>query len=473
MVFFKKGKFYELYEKDATIGHQQFDLKLTDRVNMRMVGVPEMSFDHWAAQFIAKGYKVAKVEQLENSIGKAIKDKQSTKKKDDIIKRELKSILTTGTLVDSGLLNSEMSTYCLSVKEENQYFGIAFVDTATAEFHLSHFQDDKECSLLETIIMQLKPKELVLEKSNLSRNALRILKNSTPSNAHFNYLLPLKEFWDSQATLDELKFANYFKNQDGQSDIEYWPNPLKNILNNAAAMSAFGGLVSYLRGLKIDKELISTNNFSEYDPTKKADSLVLDGQTLLNLEIFENTFDGTEKGTLFSLINHCETPFGKRQFKRWVCHPLKSAAGIIDRQDAIEDLSEIRGVVGNLQAVLKKLPDVERLISRIHAGACKVKEFVRVLRSLEKILILSNEFEPHVKNFKSKSLIKLVQGFSQDLLPVLDYFNSAFDNNESLETDIIKPYKGFDAEYDSADDIVKEIEKQFGLHLKECEKKIQ
>lgn len=55
-MFFKKGKFYELYEKDADIGHQEFDLKLTDRVNMRMVGVPEMSFDMWAAQFVARGY---------------------------------------------------------------------------------------------------------------------------------------------------------------------------------------------------------------------------------------------------------------------------------------------------------------------------------------------------------------------------------------------------------------------------------
>jgi DNA mismatch repair protein MSH6 len=35
ILFFQKGKFFELYENDATIGHQQFDLKLTDRVNMR------------------------------------------------------------------------------------------------------------------------------------------------------------------------------------------------------------------------------------------------------------------------------------------------------------------------------------------------------------------------------------------------------------------------------------------------------
>lgn len=35
ILFFQKGKFFELYENDATIGHQQFDLKMTDRTNMR------------------------------------------------------------------------------------------------------------------------------------------------------------------------------------------------------------------------------------------------------------------------------------------------------------------------------------------------------------------------------------------------------------------------------------------------------
>ncbi|KAJ3341413.1 DNA mismatch repair protein msh6, partial [Kappamyces sp. JEL0680] len=98
VVFFKKGKFFELYENDADIGHQQFDLKLTDRVNMRMVGVPESSFHHWASQFIARGYKVAKVEQMENAVGKQIRDKQSAKREEKIIRRELTSVLTTGTL---------------------------------------------------------------------------------------------------------------------------------------------------------------------------------------------------------------------------------------------------------------------------------------------------------------------------------------------------------------------------------------
>lgn len=104
IVFFKKGKFYELYENDATIGHQLFDLKLTDRVNMRMVGVPEASLDLWANQFVAKGYKIARVDQMESKLSKDMRERDGGGGKEvkKIINRELASVLTSGTLVDGG-----------------------------------------------------------------------------------------------------------------------------------------------------------------------------------------------------------------------------------------------------------------------------------------------------------------------------------------------------------------------------------
>ncbi|KAI7104074.1 DNA mismatch repair protein Msh6, partial [Hortaea werneckii] len=138
IVFFKKGKFYELYENDATVGHQLFDLKLTDRVNMRMVGVPEASLDHWANQFVAKGYKIARVDQMESALGKDMRERSDAdkKKEEKIIRRELSSVLTSGTLVDGGMLQDDMATYCAAIKETEKdgrpCFGIAFVDTATA-----------------------------------------------------------------------------------------------------------------------------------------------------------------------------------------------------------------------------------------------------------------------------------------------------------------------------------------------------
>ena len=94
---------------------------MTDRVNMSMVGMPEYAFDMWAAQFIGKGYKVARVDQVESALGKEMREKEAGGKKskekgEGIIKRELGCILTAGTLVDEGLLQDEMSVYCVSIK---------------------------------------------------------------------------------------------------------------------------------------------------------------------------------------------------------------------------------------------------------------------------------------------------------------------------------------------------------------------
>ena len=123
IVFFKKGKFYELYENDATIGHQLFDLKLTDRVNMRMVGVPEASLDQWANQFVAKGFKIARVDQMESALAKEMRErdekpsfKKGKDKEDKVIRRELAAVLTSGTLVDGGMLQDDMSTFCMAIK---------------------------------------------------------------------------------------------------------------------------------------------------------------------------------------------------------------------------------------------------------------------------------------------------------------------------------------------------------------------
>lgn len=117
VLYFQKGKFFELYENDARIGHQEFDLKLTERVKMCMVGVPEQSFNFWAVcvllsserapltrrrKFLMRGYKVGKVMQDETALGaemRLAKDKEAgggkkktTAKEDKIVRRVLNQV---------------------------------------------------------------------------------------------------------------------------------------------------------------------------------------------------------------------------------------------------------------------------------------------------------------------------------------------------------------------------------------------
>ncbi|KAI8584582.1 hypothetical protein K450DRAFT_216999 [Umbelopsis ramanniana AG] len=474
IVFFKKGKFYELYEKDADIGHQEFDLKLTDRVNMRMVGVPEMSFDMWAAQFVARGHKVAKVDQMETAIGKTMRERETKSKADKIIKRGLSYVLTAGTLVDSGLLTSDMSIYCMSIKElcstENAApsFGICFVDTSTAHFNLAVFEDDVNRTKLETLLMQVQPREVITERGQLSQKTTRLLKN-TLSNPIWNQLMPEREFWDERVTEDEIRIAKYYE-RDGKDE---WPQVLVEAKEHPILMSALGGLIWYLRSLKLDKELLSLKNITHYDPIKNTTSLVLDGQTLANLEILQNSYDGSDEGTVIKLLNQCVTPFGKRLFKRWLCHPLRSTGDIVERQDAVEELMAYVDVQEMIATNFRALPDLERLISRIHAGNCKVKEFLVVLEAFKSLQKSIDSLESYASDFNSNRLKNLISQFPK-LNDQITYFGEAFQTGEVMvdyqRITTIIPQPGIEEDWDEVQATLSDYERQFQEHIQDMRK---
>ncbi|KAF3147528.1 DNA mismatch repair protein msh6 [Orbilia oligospora] len=457
VVFFKKGKFYELYENDATIGHQEFDLKLTDRVNMRMVGVPESSLDMWASQFIAKGYKIARVDQKETALGKEMRENDSKKKDaDKIIRRELECVLTGGTLVDETMLQNEMATYCVAIKESVQdgipSYGICFVDTATGCFSLAGFEDDVDATKFETLVAQIRPKELVLEKGCLSTKALRILKTNTGPKTIWTNLKAEREFWDDEHTIRELDASSYFEKDGAVS----WPEALEKSRDKPLVLSAFGGLLWYLRQLKIDADLVSLANFQWYDPIRKSTSLVMDGQTLQNLEIFSNSFDGGAAGTLFNLLNQCITPFGKRTFRQWLCHPLSDAQKINARLDAVEAIMADSALLDAFTTQLNRLPDLERMISRIHAGSCKPADFLRVIEGFEQINVTMSEIKAYGGG--GDGVIGELIESMPDLDGLLEPWNTAFNRKEAKDGKLI-PEHGVEQDFDDSQDNIDQIEK--------------
>ncbi|OUM61435.1 hypothetical protein PIROE2DRAFT_28032, partial [Piromyces sp. E2] len=504
VVFFKKGKFYELYEKDADIGHQEFDLKMTDRVNMRMVGVPEASFEQWASQFVAKGYKVAKVDQMETALKKSMNARNSKAKEEKVIKRELSQVLTAGTLVDSGFLTNDMSAYCISIKEELQpingvsesymvtedrsppKFGVCIVDTTTATFKFSSFVDDIDRTRFETLLIQYKPKEIVIERGGLSQRTVQMLKRIIGNKDQWNVLIPEKEFWGPEKTELELKIQDYFKdskikeNDQNRNIPDNWPSVLKQAANEPVLLSAIGGLLWYLQSLKIDRELFSLKNFSFYDPVNDASSLILDGQTLMNLEVFQNNGDGSTEGTLFELLEHCTTPFGKRQFRNWICHPLRDIDAIEDRLNASDDMLNIyveennSSLVDYIDTILRKLPDLERIISRIHAGSCKVKEFIQSLKAFTIIMeLFINVLNSQVDHLTSKRLKEIAQfGFFDVLKEELVWFQNAFDWEKAIKDNNITPVDGYDETYDETKQAIKDIEMELQDYLRKIQKKL-
>ena len=57
------------------------------------------------------------------------------------------------------------------------------------------------------------------------------------------------------------------------------------MVRHRGAVEALGSMIWYLRTLNIDREILTMKNFYVYDPMKKGQGLVLDGQTLAHIEV--------------------------------------------------------------------------------------------------------------------------------------------------------------------------------------------
>ncbi|EHN03191.1 Msh6p [Saccharomyces cerevisiae x Saccharomyces kudriavzevii VIN7] len=468
IVFFKKGKFFELYEKDALLANALFDLKIAGggRANMQLAGIPEMSFEYWAAQFIQMGYKVAKVDQRESMLAKEMREGSK-----GIVKRELQCILTSGTLTDGDMLHSDLATFCLAIREEpgNYYnqaqldsstmakklntkiFGAAFIDTATGEIQMLEFEDDSECTKLDTLMSQVKPMEVVMERNNLSTLANKIVKFNSAPNAIFNEVKAGEEFYDSDKTYSEIISSAYFPTE------EDWPDVLKNYhdMGKNVGFSAFGGLLYYLKWLKLDENLISMKNIKEYNFVKSQHSMVLDGITLQNLEIFSNSFDGSDKGTLFKLFNRAITPMGKRMMKKWLMHPLLHKNDIENRLDSIDSLLQDITLREDLESTFSKLPDLERMLARIHSRTIKVRDFEKVITALETIVQLQSSLQNN--NLKG-DVSQYISSFPEELVEGVENWTNAFERQRAINENVIVPQRGFDVEFDKSLDKIQELE---------------
>ncbi|KAG8825170.1 DNA mismatch repair protein msh6 [Serendipita sp. 401] len=468
ILFFQKGKFYELYEDDARVGHQLFDLKLTSRVKMSMVGVPEQSFDFWTSKFLAKGYKVGKVEQVETSIGAEMRVAAAQGKGKELVKRVLNKVFTNGTLTDGEYLNDDEAGHCISIREEGENkFGLAILDSSTSEFKLSSFEDDACRTRLETLLRQLRPKELILSKGNLSVSTNRLLKIVLPGTCTTTSLRSV-EGYDYHTTLEELK--KLYPSGDDDESLTNIPETIQSMIGDETTIIALGAMIWYLRTLNIDHALLSAKNFDIYDPMRKGQGLVIDGQTLAHIEVLMNS-DGSEEGTLLKLIGKCVTPAGKRLFRLWLCMPLRDAQKINERLDAVEDLMRHETFEQDFLMLVKGMPDLERIVSRIHAGTCKEKDFLKVLDAFNKLNKGLSDLAEKASVFETPSVSGLLRSV-EDLKPYLRSIKATFVQPASGDAAELVPQKGMDEEYDAVDSEISEIETDLNMKLQKHAKKL-
>ncbi|KAF7683810.1 DNA mismatch repair protein msh6 [Astathelohania contejeani] len=347
VVCFKKGKFYELYENDADIGAKLFDMKLTDRVNMKMAGFPESNFDYWAGRFLEKGFKIARVDQAENMIGKTIREREENSKKSDIIQRELKEVITQGTIYNQEHLKTPIPIYLCVIRQTESCFeneckatnhvSILLFDASINKVYYATFCEDSEYSNLRTIFAKYQIKEIITD--------LKI-----KLDFYVNLVKPIKG-------------GSYIK--------------LKGLFHNESEYQCFLYLKNYLEYLKRGNSLdnIDIEELNDIE----GNYMILDGITLRNMEILYN-ISGGEENSLFSSINYCISAFGQRMLRKWLINPLRDKEKIEKRQRLSEKIGKLD--LHKIRTMMKSIGDVERILGRLFNGNPTAKDIFSLISNL-------------------------------------------------------------------------------------------
>ncbi|KAF8006661.1 hypothetical protein BT93_K0846 [Corymbia citriodora subsp. variegata] len=524
VLFFKMGKFYELFEMDAHVGAKELDLQYM-KGEQPHCGFPEKNFSMNVEKLARKGYRVLVVEQTETPEQLELRRKEKGSK-DKVVKREICAVITKGTLTDGEMLSANPeASYLMAVTESCQTFadqkaertlGVCLVDAATSRITLGQFRDDSECSALCCLLSELRPVEIVKPTKGLSAETERVLLTHT-RNPLVNELVPVLEFWDAEKTVHELRTiyrsingrsssassdetdtetaASHFKD-DGLDNL---PEFLSELVNSSEkhnlALSALGGAIYYLKQAFLDETLLKFANFESLSCSGFSDvaqkHMILDAAALENLEVFENGRNGGSSGTLYAQLDHCVTAFGKRLLKTWLARPLYRPEAIKERQDAIADLKgENQSFILDFRKVLMRLPDMERLLARVFSSseACgrnankvilyedaakkQLQEFISALRGCELLVEAFSSLGVVLENIESRHLVHLLtpgKGLPE-VSSILRHFKDAFDWVEASNSGRIIPREGVDMEYDSACNKMKEIESNLMKHLKEQRK---
>jgi len=525
ILFFKMGKFYELFHMDADVGVSELNLVYM-KGDVAHAGFPEVAYGRYAATLVERGYKVARIEQTEtpadmenrirNMTGKATKF-------DKVVAREICQLTTRGTRVNNFLDSDNFEgdpKYLLAIYEtstEERTFGVAFVDTTIGIFHLGQFVDDKNLSRLRTLTSHYPPTEILLERGGLSTSTLRFLNCSLPG-VRKEVLRKATEFWETEKTLGLLAEKDYFEVKGEEFS---WPDEFQELVDAPEqrvvrakpeaefAVKALGALIWYLSVGFLDQELLSLRKFQVYRPVDSLNSteetavaeqtacgptgkyMVLDGMTIRNLDLVPGP-SGESEGTLLARIDSCLTPMGKRTLRHWVVTPLCQAAAIRQRQIAVSDLMSLANA-SDIRLKLKKVPDLERLLSKIHTvgdqkrgeshpdsravmfeintySKRKILDLLMCLEGLKTVMeimqtLQGNEFES--KMLKNITLFEGQGGEFPDLTNILDYFDNAFDHTSARKEGKIMLSEGVDQELDAANEQLAELAKEMNDYLRE------
>ncbi|MGI8538165.1 MAG: DNA mismatch repair protein MutS [Rubrobacteraceae bacterium] len=398
ILFYQVGTFFETFEEDAKKISQALSIRLTSREaagegRVPLAGVPAHSIQEHLATLLRKGHSVAVAEQRPHPT----KPKQFT--------REVTQILTPGTVIEDNVLSSGHANYLAAFVVRDGRAGLAFVEASTGEFTGTEVDEAELSSELE----RWSPRELVVPERTSVENLPKVEAKISPAPR-----------WTFEPSAGEQSLKRHFE-VSGLKGFGLDGSP--------ALVGAAGALINYLSSLRGGVAPDQIVTFRRYEPGQ---SMLLDATTRRNLGLDE----------LISTMDRTKTPMGERTLRRWLERPLLEANRIEQRLDAVESLSSDYMLREESREHLGRIPDIERIATRIVRLSASPNDLLSLRGALEAIGPLKESLAPAVEN---SSLLERVVSAMEEPPGVRELISAAI-SEESGE--VIRA--GYSAELDEA-----------------------
>ena len=387
ILFYRLGDFYEMFFDDAITASKELELTLTGKScglkeRAPMCGVPFHAVDTYLPRLVAKGYKVAICEQVEDP-----------KLAKGLVKREVVRIVTPGTNITPGAIEETKNNYLMSIACFENNTGISICDVTTGDYFLTEVSDSHQ--ILDEI-MKYNPIEIVCNDAfllcDLNLEDLRGRYGISISSLEPHY------FDDDRCKRILLK---HFK-----------VNTLEGmgITDFPSGIIASGALLQYL----YETQKTSLEHIFHLYPYLTSKYMLLDSSTRRNLELTETLRDKSKRGSLLWVLDKTKTAMGARTLRSYIEQPLIDKEQIENRLNSIEDLNNNSVLRDELREYLNPIYDLERLLGRVSYKTANPRDLIAFKSSLAML--------PHIKTLLSDLNATELKSLNTDIDDLTDIY---------------------------------------------------
>ena len=362
LLFFRLGDFYEMFFEDAKLASRELELTLTGRdcgqeERAPMCGVPFHSAESYIARLVAKGYKVAICEQMEDpALAKGL------------VKRAVIRVITPGTVMESSMLDESKNNFICSVFAGEHAAGVCFADISTGELRATELLADSLQELESQVrneLARFSPREILINPQTLQMTGLgKFIKEKLSAALE---CLPQEETTGAEQLLK----AQFSPERLDSSGVSAYP----------LTAQAVGCLLLYLK----KTQRTGLERMDTIEMYSGSQFMGLDLSARRNLELLETMRGKSKRGSLLWVLDKTKTAMGKRLIRVWIERPLLNPAQILRRQNAVEELSMDGMFRDAVAEQLSGIHDLERLMTRIVYGSANARELRSLCAALSRL----------------------------------------------------------------------------------------